>query len=53
MKNKNRKIETASEYMLYWWGNKFIKRLASKRARKAAEKEMKEQAERDDAPQEK
>ncbi|MBP3591978.1 MAG: hypothetical protein J6K14_05785 [Clostridia bacterium] len=51
MRNKKRKIETASGHMLYWWGNKFIKRLASKRARKAAEKEMKEQAERDDAPQ--
>lgn len=52
MKNKERKVSTASEWMLYWWGNKFVKRLASKRARKVASKEMKEQAERGDTPTE-
>ena len=40
MKNKERMIKTDSDWMLYWWGNKFVKRLASKRARKAEQKEI-------------
>ena len=33
MKNRDKKRVAATGWMPYWWGNKFNKRLASKRAR--------------------
>ena len=35
MKNKNKKRIAQVGWMPFWWGNKFNKRLASKRARQA------------------
>ena len=35
MKNKDRKKIAKVGWMPFWWGNKFNKRLASKRARQA------------------
>lgn len=33
MKNRDKKRVAATGWMPYWWGSKFNKRLASKRAR--------------------
>ena len=43
MKNKERMIKTDSDWMLYWWGNKFVKRMASKRARGVEKQEMRKE----------
>ena len=45
MKNKNRKRVSASGWMPFWWGNKFTKRLTSKRARQHEKKELKKEKE--------
>ena len=38
MKNKDKKKVAKTGWMPFWWGNKFNKRLASKRARQAEKK---------------
>ena len=40
MKNKDRKRIADVGWMPFWWGNKFVKRLASKRVRQTESKEM-------------
>ncbi len=37
MKNRDKKRIAQVGWMPFWWGNKFNKRLASKRARKEAQ----------------
>lgn len=41
MKNKDRKRVAQTGWMPFWWGNKFIKKLASKRARQHQKKMQK------------
>ena len=45
MKNKNRKRVSKSGWMPFWFGNKFIKRLTSKRVRQHEKKEQKKESE--------
>lgn len=40
MKNRDKKRVAATGWMPYWWGNKFNKRLASKRTRQLSKKEV-------------
>lgn len=41
MKNKDKKRISETGWMPFWWGNKFIKRLASKRARQHEKQTLK------------
>ena len=41
MKNKDKKRVSETGWMPFWWGNKFIKRLASKRVRQHEKQEVK------------
>lgn len=41
MKNRDRKRVSEVGWMPFWWGNKFIKRLASKRVRQHEKEELK------------
>ena len=49
MKNKNRKRVAEVGWMPFWWGNKFIKRLSSKRVRRHEKKELKAEDSKNEA----
>jgi len=40
MKNKDKKKVSETNWMPFWWGNKFNRRLSSKRVRQYEKKEL-------------